>query len=232
MSRYWPGILPDPSVRTLDDMRYVLASPDAAGTMPLYFMYRDLALTEDDRQWLAEQNVRFDITVIPPGIVGGEYVKTKGHYHPLTPAGIGYPELYQVLAGEAHYLLQRKDLRDVVVVTAKAAEFVLIPPGYGHVTINPGVEELVMANLVSAGVASEYAFYEQMQGGAYYEMEGGVWVRNPRYPAVPPLRVIAAVEVPELGIRHGRGIYEMVSQREDLAYLNAPEKIPDDFYKT
>lgn len=231
MSSYWPGVLPDPSVRTLDDMRCVLASPDASGTAPLYYMYRDLALTEDDRRWLAEQNVRFDITVIPPGAVGGEYVKTKGHYHPLTPAGIGYPELYQVLAGEAHYLLQRKDLGDVVVVTAKAGEFVLIPPGYGHVTINPGKEDLVMANLVSAGFASEYALYEELQGGAYYEMEGGEWIQNPRYPAVPPLRVIAAVEVPELGIRHGRGIYAMVLEREDLSYLNAPEKIVDGFYK-
>ncbi len=84
------------------------------------------------RRWLAEQNIRFDITVIPPGAVGGEYVTAKGHYHPASPAGIGYPELYQVLAGEAHYLLQRKDLRDIVVVIAKAGEFVLIPPGYGH----------------------------------------------------------------------------------------------------
>ncbi|WP_301664618.1 hypothetical protein [Methanoculleus frigidifontis] len=56
-------------------------------------------------------------------------------------------------------------------------------------------------------------------------MEGGVWVRNLRYPGFPPMRVIAAEEVPALGIRHGRGIYEMVVQREDLSYLNAPEKV-------
>ncbi|WP_301664611.1 hypothetical protein [Methanoculleus frigidifontis] len=56
-------------------------------------------------------------------------------------------------------------------------------------------------------------------------MGGGVWVQNPRYPAVPPVRMIAAGEVPELGIRHGRGIYAMVSQREDLMYLNTPEKV-------
>jgi len=157
--------------------------------------------------------------------VGGEYVKTKGHYHPLSPSGIDYPELYQVLAGEALYLLQRSDLGDIVVVAAKAGGFVLIPPGYGHVTINPGKEELAMANLVSAGFASEYTFYERMQGGAYYKMEEGGWVQNPRYPAVPPLRVIPAGEVPELGIRHGRGIYEMVSRRVDLSYLNSSREI-------
>ena len=213
-------------------MQCVLANPDQSGSMPLYSMYRDLALTTEDRAYLNEQNLRFDITVIPPGTMGEEYVKTKGHYHPLSPSGIGYPEFYQVLAGEALYLLQRSDLRDIVVVTAKAGEFVLIPPGYGHVTVNPGKGELVMANLVSAGFASEYTFYEQMQGGAYYLMVDGGWVQNPRYPAVPPMRVIPAGEVPELGIRHSREIYEIISQREDLSYLNSPEKIPDCFYKT
>ena len=162
--------------------------------------------------------------------MGGEYVKTKGHYHPLSPSGIGYPEFYQVLAGEALYLLQRNDLDDIVVITAKAGEFVLIPPGYGHVTINPGMETLVMANLVSAGFASEYTFYEQMQGGGYYLMEEGGWVQNPRYPAVPPMRMIPAGEAPAPGIRHGRGIYGMVSGREDMSYLNSPEEIPEHFY--
>jgi glucose-6-phosphate isomerase len=146
MNSYWPGPLPEPSVRTLGDMRCVLANPDRSGNIPLYSMYRDLALTAGDHAYLREQNIRFDITVIPPGTVGGEYVKTKGHYHPLSPSGIGYPELYQVLAGEALYLLQRSDLGDIVAVTAKAGEFVLIPPGYGHVTVNAGKEELVMAN--------------------------------------------------------------------------------------
>ena len=146
MNSYWPGPLPEPSVRTLDDMRCVLANPDRSGDTPLYSMYRDLALTAGDHAYLREQNIRFDITVIPPGTVGGEYVKTKGHYHPLSPSSIGYPELYLVLAGEALYLLQRSDLDDVVAVAARAGEFVFIPPGYGHVTINAGKEELVMAN--------------------------------------------------------------------------------------
>lgn len=61
----------------------------------------------------------------------GEYVRTRGHYHPLSPSGIGYPELYyQVFAGEVLSLLQRSDPGDIVA--AKAGEFVLILPGYDH----------------------------------------------------------------------------------------------------
>jgi len=219
----WPGPLPAPAVRTADEMRCVLADPEAACGGPLYFMYRDLAFTTGDRAWMAEQGVRFDITVIPPAVIGGEYVKTKGHYHPENPAGVGYPELYQVFAGEAHYLLQQKDLSDVVVVKAHAGEFVLVPPGYGHVTINPGAEVLVMANLVSTRFSREYGVYEELRGGAYYEVEGSAWVWNARYPAVPPIRMLPASEVPALGILHGRGIYLMVEEREQMSFLNAPE---------
>ena len=54
-----------------------------------------------------------------------------------------------MLAGEAFYLLQRSDLRDVVAVMAKAGEFVLIPPGYGHVTLNPGKGRPIYATVMS-----------------------------------------------------------------------------------
>ncbi|MDE4907337.1 glucose-6-phosphate isomerase [Methanogenium marinum] len=240
MDRYWKGFLPEPSVRTVGDMECVLADRDGVeldSTTPLYYMYRDLAMNETDREVLSRQNIRYDITVIPPVVLGREYVKTKGHYHPDTSSGIGYPELYQVLAGEAHFLLQRKDLSDVVTVAASAGEYVLVPPGYGHVSINQGKEALVMANLVSNQFESEYAVYEEMHGGAYYAQKkkengsGNVWTQNPVYLSASPIRALSARDTPELDvmhgmtIKHGMGIYNLVSESADLSFLNEPEKI-------
>ncbi|WP_460007937.1 glucose-6-phosphate isomerase family protein [Methanogenium cariaci] len=229
MNRYWKGVLPEPSLRTVGDMAGVLAAPvgERDPTTPLYSMYRDLAMSADDRDWLSRQHIRYDITVIPPVVLGGEYVKTKGHYHPNSPSGIGYPELYQVLSGTAHFLLQQKSLSDVVAVAAAAGEFVMIPPGYGHVSINSGEEVLVMANLVSTRFASEYALYEELQGGAYYKMEGNGWVMNPRYPMVSSFREMSARDAPGLGIQHGMDMYDLVSGSADLSFLNEPEKIAD-----
>ena len=94
-------------------------------------------------------------------------MKTKGHYHLKNPAGIGYPELYEVIEGVAHVLLRKKTLDHLALVKATKGDIVIIPPGYGHVTINPSREEmLVMANLVSTAFVSEYAFYEIRHGAA------------------------------------------------------------------
>jgi len=221
----WDGDLPPPAVRTLEEMRPVLADPSCASGDALYFMYRDLAKSDADWRWLHSRKLRYDLTVIPPRDLCGEWVKTKGHYHPRNPAGVGYPEIYEVLAGRAHYLLQSRGLDDVVVIAAVAGDTVIVPPGYGHVTINPSREEtLAMANIVSTAFESEYGEYESLHGAAYFELSSGEMVKNPHYPDVPPVRWIG----PKSGYgshRIPRGpLYSLVGNDGALAFLNSPEQ--------
>ena len=229
MERYWDGPKPEAQARTIDEMRDVLADPGCTYDQPLYFMYRDLAKNDDDRRWLHEHHIRYDITVISSGTLCGEYIKTKGHYHTENPAGVLYPEIYEVLAGTGHYLIQTREVDDVVMIVGSAGDKILIPPGYGHVTINPSNEDLVMANLVSTEFSSNYAPYAEMQGAAYYEMEGGALVKNPRYPDAPPVRHCDPVEVPEIGIEKGIGLYDLIGRPRSVAFLNHPEEFMEIF---
>jgi glucose-6-phosphate isomerase len=223
----WDGPLPEPAVRTLGDMRGVLADPRGAEDFPLYFMYRNCALNDADRTRLNTHGIRFDITVIPPAMVNGEYVKTKGHFHPPSPDGTEFPELYQVLAGTAYYLLQDIALKNFVVVPARSGDAVLIPPGMGHVTINPGSEILMMANFVSNEFESQYEQYEAMHGAAYYHVCDKGWMKNPAYPPLPPLRFKGPKEFPELGICHGEQIYDLIAEADSLRWLNQPAGFRD-----
>ena len=160
----WDGELPKPSIRTMDDMRSVLAYPKCRCKDPLYFMYRDLAVSDSDRRWLRGHNLRYDLTVIPPRDLCGEWVKTKGHYHPENRARVGFPEIYEVLEGTARYLLQSRSLDDIVMVSASAGDLVIIPPGYGHISINPSPDQILsMANIVSTAFESEYGEYESLR---------------------------------------------------------------------
>jgi glucose-6-phosphate isomerase, archaeal len=221
----WDGELPPPTARTISEMRPVLASRSCRCDDPLYFMYRDLAKSDADRHWLQSQHLRYDLTVIPPRDLCGERVKTKGHYHPKNPAGVGYPEIYEVLEGRAHYLLQSRSLDDAVMISAAAGDLVIIPPDYGHITINPSPDEtLAMANIVSTAFDSEYAEYETLHGAAYFEFTSGKLEKNPHYPNVPAVRQIS----PKCGLGDhlvlNDPLYSLIGNAGAVEFLNHPEK--------
>ena len=221
----WDGPLPNPSVRSAEDLRGVLANRSCTSTGPVYYMYRDLSRSDRDRSWLAAQHLRFDITVIPPREICGEFIKTKGHYHPENPSGTAYPEVYEVLAGKAHYLIQNRDYSDVVMIAASAGEIVVIPPGYGHVTINPaGNTVLQMANIVSSRFSSDYHGYEALNGAAYFEMAKEGFVKNPAYKKSSPLRFARVPHHAEVAGTITAPLYNLIEQRAPvLEFLNRPE---------
>jgi glucose-6-phosphate isomerase len=223
----WDGTLPLPSVRTIEEMRSVLADPSCEANAPLYFMYRDLAKSEVDKQWLSSHKLRYDLTVIPPCTLCGEWVKTKGHYHPKNPAGTGYPEVYEVLDGEAKYLLQSRRLDDVVMISAHAGDIIVIPPEYGHISINPSADKvLAMANIVSTAFESEYGEYETLHGAAYYAMSDGRLRKNPHYPKIPEVRSPGTHWRSTIHRLCQGPIYKLIGNESVLGFLNNPEKHP------
>ncbi|MCL6580987.1 MAG: glucose-6-phosphate isomerase [Firmicutes bacterium] len=254
---FGPGLEPvRPQARTLEEMRPVLYNQTATAPAELYWMYRDVARPRD-KDRLAGHSLRFDVTVLAPGLVGGEYVKTAGHYHaPLDPGAAGeaagpeaeasgvdalleprgrtYPELYQVLHGLAHYLLQRPaasgppgTLDDVVVVEAGPGDSLYVPPGYGHVTINRGPGPLVMANVVEATFVSVYEPYRRRRGAAYYEVEEdsrGFFVPNGHYPSPPEPRLGRTTRLGDLGLEEGVPLYvQLTRDPSAFRFLVRPE---------
>ncbi len=228
------GIPRTPDVRTLGQMAHVLSDRQfAARANPgqeLYYMYRE-AVREQDKKLFEKNATRYDVTVIPPLVLGGEFNKTAGHYHPpASPSKhASFPELYQVLSGESHYLLQKRvftnrkeideELEDAVLVHAKAGDAVLVPPNYGHVTINPSATQiLVMANLVESHFKSDYEPYKKLHGAAFFELADDTIVPNKNYTRLPQLRKVdAAAFAPtkSAGITN-ESIYQQ--------FLDAPEK--------
>jgi len=168
-----------PDIRKLSDIKNVVADKEwftTAKDCDLYYMYRKL-----DKK----DGLRYDITIIPPKMLGSEFVKTKGHNH----AGF-YGEVYMVLEGEGFYLFQKGDenkIDDVCVVHAKKGQNIIIPAGYGHVTINPSNKELKMANWVKEEDKGNFSLFEKNQGACYYYTVNG-WQKNPNYKDVPELR--------------------------------------------
>ncbi len=224
------GIKHTPNVRMLSDMDEVVYDHQwlkKTDDGELYYMYRDLYLSEDDHGIMAEYDLRYDITIIPAGMLGEEFIKTAGHFHPVVPGTmVSYPEVYQVLEGEATYLLQHDDstdVSDVIVIRASKGNVVVIPPDYGHITINTSSEELKMANWVCTSFSSIYGPIQEKKGAAYYLLKDG-FVKNPSYSSVADIRYLKPHEMPEFGLFHGKDMYELIRNPEKLRFLSKPQE--------
>jgi glucose-6-phosphate isomerase len=167
----------EPDIRRLSDMAEVILDKEWLNStdkdLELYYMYR--AVKE-------EGGLRYDITVIPPMMLGEEFIKTKGHFH-----ASGHPEYYTVLEGEALFLMQERDGTDAYFVKAKEGDSIIIKGNYGHITINPGSKVLKMANWISPECISEYSAIGEKEGACWFYTING-WVKNSNYENIPALR--------------------------------------------
>lgn len=168
-------------------MQEVLMDPAAHGPAVHYYMIRG---GKDQR----------NITVWEPGTIGGEYIKTYGHYH------VGnLDENYWIVFGQGVALLQRRakgddgnPLDDVIeeftAVQVKAGDSVYMAPDVGHLVVNTGNTYLVTAddspvnfdevNPVSLPGHADYEPVKRMRGFAYYVVENNgkpALKRNPLY---------------------------------------------------
>ncbi|MBI3282555.1 hypothetical protein HYZ70_00580 [Candidatus Curtissbacteria bacterium] len=188
--------------RTHEKMREVLMDPSASsGPAVHYHMVRGGS---------GQRN----ITIWEPGIVGGEYIKTYGHYH------VGkLDETYWVLFGEGVVLVQKRaggnenpvddEIEEVYAVHVRVGDSLFIPAGWGHLVANISKTFFVTADdspvnfeevdPVSLPGHADYEAVKKMQGFCYYIVEKDgkpVLVKNEKYKKAPVIEIIEASDYP------------------------------------
>ena len=165
-------------IRYLNELKDVLYDQEwlkTAKNFPVYYVWRGVK---------EEGDIRYDITIIPPKMLGKEFPKTKGHRHLNN-----FSELITVLEGEAFYFSQwgkKNKIDKIEVIKAKKGDWIIYPPDCEHLTINPGRKKLVMANWLSKKCESDYSLFEEFGGAGYFYTQAG-WIKNKNYKKVPKL---------------------------------------------
>lgn len=179
-----------PQIRYLKEMADVVYDKEFVKNNPnleLYYVYRGVK---------KQNGIRYDITVIPPQMLGEEFVRTKGNRN-----SNDFPELYAVLKGEAIFLLQKAKedvVEDVLAIEVKKGDFVLVPAEYAVMVINPLEKELKLGNWVSEKNENIYDELERMRGMCYFaiakkskvksQKSKVEWIRNNNYKRISKLR--------------------------------------------
>jgi len=180
-------------------MAVLMDKPKIPKDRVIYKMYDGVYL-QKDRNSFKKKRLRYDLTLIYPGKLGREFIKTAGHYHSISEdSSFSYPELYEVLDGEVHFILQRKghredEIEDLVVIQASRGQRIIVPPNYGHVAVNPGGTPLVLANWIAEDCKPDYRIISRYGGSALYEVEEQgkpQFIINKNYCSVPKHRTIA-----------------------------------------
>lgn len=177
--------------RTHEKMKEVLMHPEAEGPEIHYYMIRG-------------GTNKTNITVWETGLVGGEYIKTYGHYH------VGkIDETYTVIAGDGVILLQiRKngpdwnpvddEIESFYAIKVSSGDKIFIPSGTGHLAANVGKVWFVTSDdspvnfeekdPVSLPGHADYEPMKKLHGFAYYLVEENgqpKLVKNENYKVVP-----------------------------------------------
>lgn len=209
-----------------------------------YDTYRAIAHPIDEALY-QEREMSYDITIIAPGTFNGECKKTSGHYHGWNPEHTNtFGEVYEVISGTAMFVLQKSPdfeenpegahIEDVVLVTVPAGKTLLVPPNYGHCSVNIGEGPLVFSNVAYKPCPVIYDSVKAHHGMAYYVFrgeDGKIEVRkNPAYEGtdVPEAKFATVHECPELGIDFSHGAYEnFVANPDAFDHLPHPDPYID-----
>jgi len=216
-------------VRRLRELEPVLYDREhclrADPELPVYEIYRDCG-DESARASVRRHGLRYDVTVMPPLLVGEEYVKTFGHHHLPLGSVEAHPEVFEVLEGEARFLIQRQrgvEVTGVSLVMAHEGDRVPVPPGRGHVIVNASSRRLVTGNLISQSCVQIYDQYLERRGGAFYVLTSERLVKNPRYPSLPEVQVLNW-KTPTF-LEGGTGLVDAFLKDPDrFTFLNEPDR--------
>jgi glucose-6-phosphate isomerase, archaeal len=176
-------------------MKEVLMNPEVVGPLVHYYMIRG----GKDKK---------NVTILESGTVGGEYIKTYGHYH------IGnLDETYWIAEGEGIVVLQKRkldgkgkpiddEIESFQAIAVKKGDSVFIPSGTGHLLVNTGKTWLVTiddspvnfdeVDPVSLPGHADYGPVKKMRGFAYYVVEENgnpKFEKNLKYKEIPEAQI-------------------------------------------
>jgi len=223
-----------PSVRELEEMKDIVFDQEwlkkAESKTALYYVWRNVAENNQDKEKIGQVGLRYDITEFAPLTLGKEFNKTFGHIHSLVPGtNLAYTEIYEVLEGEVYFLFQKfkgNKIEDIFTVHCLAGDKYIIQPGYSHISINPTKKKTVMANWIATASQQSYKEIKEMKGGGYYAVkakEGIQWVKNQTYFSVPQLKFLEPNNLTQFNVSKEQSLYSLVNDLEKLDFLKNPQ---------
>ncbi len=183
-------------VVSLSDLFPILLNKNIQYPQKVYRKYADVV-----SDYFNSRNTRFDLYLIPHGLLGIEFIKSHIYYSSKSKGKGGFCALVQCYHGNLIILMQKHtdahrynidyfvptNLEDIKVVECKPGETIAIPSGYYYTFINVGSEPVVFSKLsyIDSGPV-DYQNFKKEKGMALFIISKNAKVEkvsNPKYKA-------------------------------------------------
>ncbi len=218
------------SSKPTNKMTHVLAFPDSASDDMAYEFYQGVRLGKDKKAF-QDAGLRYDMTVVYPGLVGIERKKTSGHHHKfIAGKTLEHPELYYVVSGEAAFILQPVNAEGgpekFIVVKVAGGGKIIVPGNCTHGTVNIGPGALVFSDFVLDSGGNDYGGVGARRGlGVYvFENNGKIeFTRNKSYPDDISIFSGEVAACDSMGTAPGKPVYlDFLDDPDKFRYLREP----------
>jgi glucose-6-phosphate isomerase, archaeal len=158
--------------RRVADMRGYYLDDD--GTDPHRLVYRVYAIPAEE----ANTELQCSTTILEPGLVGGEFHMTKGHFHEQRDRA----EVYLGLSGDGILLLATEDGRHRAE-PIRAGSVSYVPGGWAHRSVNVGSDPLIFFAVYVGDAGHDYGIIAERGFPVLVvrDEDGHRVVPNPRY---------------------------------------------------
>ena len=233
--------------RQLAEMEDVILNDNISCPKVVYQVAQGICKTKDSDKW-SQNNLRYDMTIIPPNFIGIEYVKTIGHYHEiLLDSGLPAPEVIEIVYGNGMVILQKPlmisdkatnifekynfaFIEELYLIKVNKGDKIIVPPGFAHVIINTKNQPLIIGNVQSLNVRHIYEPIKSQHGFAYYVIHKNARieiVQNPHYKMLTGLKKIKSSDYnTPIKLKSRKSLYYIaLNNPEKMDWLNHPESI-------
>lgn len=168
------AVIDETLVRRLKDMRELFKNSEGYDDeFPLYYMYNGIYRKMHENIFKSN-HIKYEYTVLPAQSINGEMMKAHGHIHGIHPIKkTRHVEAYEILQGEGFFELfayEGKKL-NVIMLKVKTGDYLIIPSGYYHLSINTGKIPFIFGDLITDDAGSEYGHLKEMKGAPILVME-------------------------------------------------------------
>lgn len=185
-------------------------------------LYEDI-----DEEVFQGSNLKYEVIVIPAGLLGIEYIKSHIYYSPASEGKYGC--MVECLYGMLTVLIQKNKPKDELdfdtsvekgmMIKLRKGEKIAIPAGYYYTFINTKNMPVIFSRIYKSKGVINYSIISNEQGLAYFAIRKNARteiVFNPRYKEVPQIERYTPADDPFAIKDKTRPLYEQIKKEMDF----------------